>query len=81
MPAITYEAGVYQAHHDLGAQAAIPPATTVLGSCIDTECHNASDARYITIIDPNHLYCRTCHTSGAGGVEPDPNDCQACHIE
>jgi len=80
MPAITNEAGVYLAHHDLEAQAAIPPAVTVLGSCTDTDCHDAGDARYITVIDPSHLYCRTCHTSGAGGGDPGPNDCEACHI-
>lgn len=80
-PDVIYESGLYQAHHDLGSQAVIPPAATVLGSCVVTACHNANDARYITILQPSHFYCRTCHTSGAGGVEPNPNDCQACHVE
>ena len=84
IPTIVYllgESGLYQAHHDLVSQAIVPPATTVLASCIDAECHNASDARYVTSIDSNHTYCRTCHGSGAGGVDPGPNDCLGCHIE
>ena len=84
IPTITYlltDSDLYQAHHDLLSQAIIPPATTVLESCIDAECHNASDARYIAIIDQNHTYCRTCHSSGAGGVDPGPNDCLVCHPE
>ena len=84
IPTIIYtlvESSLYQAHHDLVSQAIIPPATTVLESCIDAECHDAGDARYVTSIDPNHTYCRICHGSGAGGVEPGPNDCMGCHIE
>jgi hypothetical protein len=84
IPTIIYlfgESGLYQAHHDLVSQAIIPPATTVLESCIDAECHDGSDARYVTSIDSNHTYCRICHGSGAGGVDPGPNDCLGCHID
>lgn len=84
IPTIIYllsESSLYQAHHDLVSQAIIPPATNVLGSCIDAQCHDAGDARYVTGISPDHTYCRICHSSGAGGVEPGPNDCMGCHIE
>lgn len=84
IPTIIYilgESSLYQAHHDLVSPAIIPPATTILESCIDAECHDAGDARYVTSINPSHMYCRACHSSGAGGVEPGPNDCIGCHIE
>ena len=65
-PTITYpftygenEGDLYLAHHDPASSAIIPPEATVLESCIDASCHNASpdDARYVTSRDKNHTYC------------------------
>jgi hypothetical protein len=53
----------YLGHHDPDSTAIIPPAVTVLESCTDVACHNASasDARYVTARIADHTYCEQCH--------------------
>ncbi len=72
MPATTYDLArvISMKHHDPESGFSVPPATTTLDSCAVADCHNASDARYVTKWDANMTNCGddgvNCHNLTPG---------------